>query len=83
LILVNVQGNFVKNIFDFYLERKMKLFYPSIIFCMATAMMPAHADIISDSEQIMDDAQKVYPNLFPFKQETQILEPYRYRFYPR
>jgi hypothetical protein len=49
---------------------------------MATAMMPAHADIISDSEQIMGDAQKVYPNLFPFKQETQILEPYRYRFYP-
>lgn len=49
---------------------------------MATVMMPAHADIISDSEQIMDDAQKVYPNFFPFKQETQILEPYRYRFYP-
>ncbi len=40
------------------------------------------AGLVSDSEQIMDDAQIVYSKYFPSKQATQVLDPYHYRFYP-
>jgi hypothetical protein len=45
-------------------------------------MQPVHADIVSDGEQIMNDAQTVYRDLFPSNQTTQTFDPYRYRFYP-
>lgn len=63
------------------MKMKMKINFTLIVLSLAI-MQPVHADIISDSEQIMNDAQTVYPDLFPSKQATQTLAPYQYRFYP-
>lgn len=58
----------------------MKNFLPPLL--LALAIQPLQANIINDSEQIMNDAQQVYSELFPAEQTTQELTPYRYRFYP-
>lgn len=60
----------------------MKLSSPLIAICLAVLIQPVKADLISDSEQIMNDAEQVYPQFFPSNQVTQVFDPYRYRFYP-
>lgn len=60
----------------------MKFFYTSIAFCLSLLIQPAQANLVSDSEQIMNNAQQVYPQHFPPSQTTQVFSPYRYRFYP-
>ncbi|MEE9339989.1 MAG: hypothetical protein V3U87_18115 [Methylococcaceae bacterium] len=60
----------------------MKFFYTSIALCLTLIIQPAQADLVSDSEQIMNDAQQVYPQFFPSSQTTLEFAPYRYRFYP-
>ncbi len=60
----------------------MKFFYTSIALCLTLIIQPAQADLVSDSEQIMNDAQQVYPQFFPSSQTTLEFSPYRYRFYP-
>ncbi|MCF6204530.1 MAG: hypothetical protein L3J59_12835 [Methylococcaceae bacterium] len=42
----------------------MKFFYSSIALCLSLIFQPAQADLVSDSEQIMNDAQQVYPQFF-------------------
>lgn len=41
-----------------------------------------YADINSDSEQLFNDAQQVFPQFFPSQQSTQTLEPWLFRHYP-
>jgi len=41
------------------------------------------ADINTDANQIFNDAQKVYSELFPSNQKTQTLEPWLFRFYSK
>jgi len=41
------------------------------------------ADINTDANQIFNDAQQVYSELFPSNQQTQTLEPWLFRFYPK
>ncbi|MCF7971309.1 MAG: hypothetical protein K9L22_09125 [Methylococcaceae bacterium] len=60
----------------------MKLVYTPIAIALLFAMQTAHADLVSDGELIMDGAQKVYPQFFPSQESTQVLEPWRFRFYP-
>ncbi len=60
----------------------MNFFYTSIALCLTLIIQPVQADIVSDSEQIMNDAQQVYPQFFPSSQTTLEFAPYRYRFYP-
>ena len=63
------------------METKMKISFTPIVLGLAI-MLPVHADLVSDSEQILNDAQTVYRDLFPSNQTTQTFDPYRYRFYP-
>lgn len=63
------------------IETKMKISFTPIVLGLAI-MQSVHADIVSDGEQIMNDAQTVYRGLFPSNQTTQTFAPYRYRFYP-
>jgi len=63
------------------METKMKIYFTSVVLSLAI-MQVSHADLVSDSEQIMNDAETVYRDLFPSNQTTQIFDPYRYRFYP-
>ncbi len=60
----------------------MKLIFTFIIISLTVIARPVQADLVSDSEQIMNDAQQVYPQFFPLSQTTQVFTPYRYRFYP-
>ena len=60
----------------------MMKFFSSIAICLALIFQPAQADLVNDSEQIMNDAQQVYPQFFPSSQTTLEFSPYRYRFYP-
>lgn len=43
----------------------------------------AMADITSDTEKILNWAEKEFPQYFPEHQTTQNLDPWRYRFYPQ
>lgn len=60
----------------------MKLTLSPIALSLAMLIQPVQADLISDSEHIMDAAQQVYSELFPSAQATQTLGPWIYRFYP-
>lgn len=53
---------------------------PLAIF-LALVMQPVQADLVSDSEQIMDLAQQAFPEYFPTAQTTLVFPPYRYRQY--
>ncbi len=59
----------------------MKLFFTLIAISLTFIVQPVQADLVSDSEQIMNDAQQVYPQFFPSNQNTLVFAPYRYRFY--
>jgi len=61
----------------------MKLAYSPIAIALLFVMQTTQADLVSDGELIMDGAQKVYPEFFPSKEKTQVLEPWRFRFYPQ
>lgn len=60
----------------------MKLLFTSMIMILSLIIQPVQADIKSDSEQIMNDAEKVFSQFFPTEQETKLFPPYLYRFYP-
>lgn len=59
----------------------MKLLLTPLALCMVFILPPAQADIINDCEQILEDAQQVYPEFFPFNAETQFTEKWCYRKY--
>jgi hypothetical protein len=59
----------------------MKLFFTVLVISLTVIVQPIQADVVSDSEQIMNDAQQVYPRFFPPSQATQVSAPYLYRFY--
>lgn len=52
-----------------------------LAICTALIVQSAHADIFSDCEQILDDAQQVYPEFFPSNPETQLTEQWCFRHY--
>ena len=60
----------------------MKISFPHLALTLAIFVQPVQADLVSDSEQIMNDAQLVYSEFFPTNQNTQTFTPYLYRFYP-
>lgn len=60
----------------------MKLSFIPMALSLAIVMQPAQADLTSDSEQIMNDAEKAFTAFFPSKQATQVVDPFRFRFYP-
>lgn len=62
--------------------KQMKRFLASALFCSTVFAQTVQADLVSDSELIMDKAEKLYPALFPSNQSTQHQNTYRYRFYP-
>jgi len=49
--------------------------------CIVLTTSAAQADIISDCEQVLDDAQQVYPEYFPSNPETQFIGPWCFRRY--
>lgn len=60
----------------------MKLAYTPLAIALLFSMQTAQADLVSDSELLMDNAQKVYATFFPSNEPTQVSPPWRYRFYP-
>jgi len=61
----------------------MKLISSALAVSLVLVMQTAHADLVSDSEKIMDAAQQQFSQFFPSSQTTQTLDPWRYRFYPQ
>lgn len=60
----------------------MKSIITSLFFYFVIFLQPVLADLTNDSEYIMDKAEQLYPGIFPSEQVTQLLESYRYRYYP-
>jgi len=59
----------------------MKLAYTPLAIAVLFSMQTAQADLVSDSELLMNNAQKVYATFFPSNEPTQVSPPWRYRFY--
>lgn len=68
--------------FIIYRRYTMKLAYTPLAIALLFSMQTAQADLVSDSELLMDNAQKVYATFFPSNEPTQVSPPWRYRFYP-
>mgnify|MGYP001034104403 CR=1 FL=1 len=58
-------------------------FYSGLLaLLLAGHIQLALADIVGDTEKVLNWAEKVFPDLFPSHQVTQTFENWRFRYYP-
>ncbi len=63
-----------------------KLIYQfALLACILLASLShrvSHADILNDTDTVLNWAESFYPQIFPSHQTTQVVEPWLYRYYP-